>query len=68
MSIKTRIAFAAALFAATSSVAFAAQPHQHHANQFQSAPAALSDRNAGQDPVNTDLNDRASSPYAGGVN
>jgi hypothetical protein len=68
MFTKTKIALAAALIAATSSVALAAQHHRNHANEFQSAPSSLSDRNAGQDPVSVDLNDRASSPYAGGVN
>ena len=67
MFTKTKIALAAALVAATSSMAFAAQ---------KTAPVQLrSDRSAVEiqqnatgyaDPFEVDRADRASSPYAGG--
>ena len=68
MFTKSKLALAAALLAATTTVSFAANS-QHKAHQgqraLQSAPVSLNQ--GGTDAIQTDLNDRTSSPYAGGV-
>ena len=77
MSTKTKIALAAVLVAATSSVAFATEFNRSAAVQrgmHQSVPVrplrsrdvALPTRGQA-DSIEIDRNDRASSPYAGGV-
>ena len=74
MSTKTKIALAAALVAATSSLALAAQSGPNRANRhppaargtLHSAPVALP-TGGRADPIEIDRNDSASSPFAGGV-
>ena len=67
MFTKTKIALAAALVAATSSMAFAAQKSAPVQLRSGSAAVEIQHGTTGYaDPFEVDRADRASSPYAGG--